>query len=64
MVFVDERTSGKLRSLDAVRAAVRTEWLAERRFEAEQNLYRKLRDRYEIIVEVSPVKSARSQGQQ
>ena len=42
-VFVDERTPGNQPRLDAVRQAVQKEWLNERRLEAEQMLYRKLR---------------------
>ena len=59
-VFVDERAPGNLPPLDAVRQAVQKEWLNERRLEAEQTLYRKLRDRYEIVVEAPPTNAARS----
>ena len=50
--------------LDAVRQAVQKEWLNERRLEAEQSLYRKLRDRYEIIVEAPSAKAVRSEAEQ
>jgi hypothetical protein len=50
-VFVDERAKGSLPPLDAVREAVQREWLNARRIEAEQKLYRTLRDRYQIVVE-------------
>jgi parvulin-like peptidyl-prolyl cis-trans isomerase-like protein len=63
-VFVDERTPGNLPPLDAVRQAVRKEWLNDRRLEAEQTLYRKLRNRYEIVVETPPAKAARSEAEQ
>jgi hypothetical protein len=61
--FVEERTPGNLPPLDAIRQAVQKEWLNERRLEAEQSLYRKLRDRYEIIVEAptTPAQSASKQ---
>jgi hypothetical protein len=63
-VFVDERTPGNLPQLDGVRQAVQKEWLNERRLEAEQALYRKLRDRYQIVVEAPPAKAARSEAKQ
>jgi hypothetical protein len=53
-IFVDERASGSLPVLDTVRAAVRQEWLNARRIEAEDKLYRTLRDRYQIVVETLP----------
>jgi hypothetical protein len=63
-VFVDERTPGNQPPLDAVRQAVQQEWLNERRLEAEQTFYRKLRDRYDIVVEAPPAKVARSEAKQ
>ena len=51
-VFIEERTKGGLPPLDTVRRAVQREWLNTRRVEAEQALYRSLRERYEIMVEV------------
>jgi hypothetical protein len=62
-VFVDERTLGSLPALDAVRPAVQKEWLNERRLEAEQTLYQKLRERYEITVEGSLAKRAQSHSE-
>jgi hypothetical protein len=59
-VFVDERAAGNLPSLDAVREAVQREWLNARRIEAEQKLYRTLRDRYQIVVE-TPSRAATSE---
>jgi hypothetical protein len=53
-VFVDERAAGNLPPLGTVREAVQREWLNARRIEAEQNLYRTLRDRYQIVVETPP----------
>jgi hypothetical protein len=53
-VFVEERMEGGLPPLDTLREAVQREWLNARRIEAEHNLYRKLRDRYRIVVEAAP----------
>jgi hypothetical protein len=58
-VFVDKRTQGTLPPLDAVREAVRQEWLNARRIEAEQKLYQNLRERYEIVVETPPKAATR-----
>jgi hypothetical protein len=63
-VFVDERTPGNQPPLETVRQAVQREWLNERRREAEQAFYRKLRERYEIVVEAPPAKVARSEAKQ
>jgi PPIC-type PPIASE domain len=61
-VRVSERTQGGLPPLDAVRPAVRREWMNARRLEAEANLYRTLRARYRIVVEAPPAEPAASQG--
>jgi PPIC-type PPIASE domain len=53
-IFVDEQTRGSLPPLDTVRDAVQREWLNARRVEAEEKLYRTLRDHYEIVVESAP----------
>ena len=60
-IFVDERTKGSLPPLATVREAVQREWLNARRVEAEEKLYRTLRDRYEIVVE-GPSKAATSEA--
>jgi hypothetical protein len=57
-VFISERVSGGLPSLDAVRPAVRREWTNARRLEVEQKLYAALRNRYEIVVEAPREKAA------
>lgn len=57
-VFVSERVSGGLPSLDDVRPAVRREWANARRLEAEQKFYASLRERYEIVVEAPRAKAA------
>jgi hypothetical protein len=53
-VLVGERTPGDLPPLDVVRQAVRRELMNERRIEAQEKLYRTLRERYEIVVEAPP----------
>ena len=58
-VFVDERKTGSLPPLDAVREDVRRAWLNARRIEAEERFYRTLRERYRIVVE-KPAKAAAS----
>ena len=57
-VYISERIQSGLPPLDAVRQAVRREWSNARRLEAEQKLYASLRERYEIVVEMPPAKSA------
>jgi hypothetical protein len=57
-IFINERTRGSVSPLDAVRPAVIREWANVRRLEAERNLYRTLRDQYEIIVEIVPPQAA------
>jgi PPIC-type PPIASE domain len=61
-VYISERTAGTFPPLDAVREAVRREWSNARRLEAEQKLYGSLRDRYEIVVETPPSKSAQAES--
>jgi hypothetical protein len=58
LVFVDERAKGNLPPLDTVREAVQREWLNARRIEAEEKLYRSLRDNYQIVVETLPKAAA------
>jgi hypothetical protein len=53
-VFVGQRTKGSVPGLDAIRPEVARQWADARRIEAEQNLYRSLRERYEITVEAAP----------
>jgi hypothetical protein len=57
-ILVDKRVKGSLPPLDTVREAVRQEWLNARRIEAEDKLYRTLRDRYQIVVEIPPKTAA------
>jgi len=57
-VYISERIPGNLPPLDVVRETVRREWSNARRLEAEQKLYGSLLQRYEIVVETPPAKSA------
>jgi hypothetical protein len=57
-VFVSEHVRGGPLPLDAVRPAVRREWMNARRLDAEQRFYRTLRERYEIVVETGPFQRA------
>ena len=63
-VNIGERISGILPPLDAVRETVRREWSNARRLEAERKLYGSLRERYEIVVETQPAKSAQIEADQ
>lgn len=60
-VNISERIPGGVPPLDAVREAVRREWSNARRLEEEQKLYVSLRERYEIVVEMPPAKSAQAE---
>jgi hypothetical protein len=53
-IFVDQRAKGGLPPFDTVREAVQREWWIARRIEAEQKFYRRMRDRYQIVIETSP----------
>ena len=60
-IFISERTKGNAPPLDAIRPAVVRQWADARRTEAEQKLYRTLRDRYEITVEPAAPRTAAAQ---
>jgi hypothetical protein len=51
-VFVHEHTKGGIPPIDSIREAVQREWQNARRVEAEQKLFRTLRSRYQIVVEM------------
>jgi hypothetical protein len=51
-VFVHEHTKGGIPPVDSIREAVQREWQNARRVEAEQKLFRTLRGRYQIVVEM------------
>jgi hypothetical protein len=61
-VYIGEKKPGSLPPLDAVRQAVRREWSNARRLEAEQKLYDRLRQRYDIVVEMPPDRSAQAEA--
>jgi hypothetical protein len=61
-VYISERTPGSVPPLDTVREAVSREWSNARRLEAEQKLYASLRERYEIVIEAPPAKSAHAEA--
>jgi PPIC-type PPIASE domain len=63
-VYISERIKGGIPPPDTVREAVLREWSNARRLEAEQTLYASLRERYEIVVEVPPAKSAQAEARQ
>jgi parvulin-like peptidyl-prolyl isomerase len=50
-VLVDDFTKGKLPPLETIRDAVQREWFNARRIEAEDKLYRSLKDKYQVVVE-------------
>jgi hypothetical protein len=51
LVLVEQREEGRTPALDEVREAVRNDWLAARRAEANEAFYRSLRERYEVTVD-------------
>jgi hypothetical protein len=51
LVFIHERTDGRLPALAEVRQAVQREWLAARRKELNEQFYQHLRARYTVVVE-------------
>ena len=51
LVFVSERTAGRLPELAEVRGAVRREWVNARRLETNEKLYQELLTRYTVTVE-------------
>jgi len=61
-VYISERTPGSAPPLDTVREAVSREWSNARRLEAEQKLYASLRERYKIVIEAPPAKSAQAEA--
>ena len=51
LVFVSERIEGRDPELSEVRDAVEREWAAERRREFKEDIYKKLRERYTVVIE-------------
>lgn len=54
LVFVTERTEGRVPELGEVRDAVRRELVDSRKRDSDERLYEKLLKHYEVIVETSP----------
>jgi hypothetical protein len=54
LVYVRERTDGKLRSLDEVRDQARREWISARQKQLTETVYLNLRKKYSIVVEAAP----------
>ena len=51
LVFVQDRTEGRLPDLDEVREAVERDWIAARRKEVNEAAYQELRERYTVVIE-------------
>lgn len=54
LVYVRERTDGKLRSLDEARDQAQREWIHARQEELTKTVYLNLRKKYSIVVETAP----------
>jgi hypothetical protein len=52
LVYVSNRTDGRIPQLDEVRDSVRREWANEYRLEANEKFYERLRKRYTVTVEM------------
>ena len=57
LVFVRERTEGRVPALGEVRAAVAREWANARRLEANEKLYEEMLTRYAVTIEGPSVKA-------
>jgi hypothetical protein len=53
LVFIETREAGRAPSLDEVRQAVRNDWQAAQRSEANEVFYQRLRERYEVTIEAA-----------
>jgi parvulin-like peptidyl-prolyl isomerase len=51
LVLVEAREEARASALDEVREAVRNDWLAAQRAEANEAFFRRLRERYEVTVD-------------
>ena len=60
LVFLSERTDGRLPALAEVRDAVRREWANARRMDANEKLYEAMLKRYAVTIERPPA----AEGQQ
>ena len=57
LLFVSDRTEGRLPALAEVRDAVRREWDNARRLEGNENFYQSLRQRYTVTIEQPAVEA-------
>ena len=58
LVFVEERTEGRLPELAEVRDAVSRDWTNERRLELNEKFFQSLLKHYEVVVEkIDPAKA-------
>ena len=58
LVFVEERTEGRLPELAEVRDAVRRDWTNARRLESNEKFFQNLLKHYEVVVEkIDPAKA-------
>ena len=57
-VLIEQRSDGTLPSFEMVKPQVVRQWSVAQRTEAEQKLYRSLRDHYQVVVESAPAPEA------
>lgn len=62
LVWISDRTPGKLRPFEEVRQRVRDDWIYEQRVAANEAVYRKLLERYDVVVEPSGAPGATAGG--
>ena len=60
VVYVRDRTAGKPRALEEVRDEVRRAWIIEHQREQVEANYRKLREKYSVVVEPTPSQHRRT----
>lgn len=60
LVYVHERVEGRDRSLQEVRDQVQRQWISTRRRELTEIAYRKLLEKYSVVIEPEPSRSAAS----
>jgi parvulin-like peptidyl-prolyl isomerase len=54
LVFIEQRTSGRVPTLEEVRTAVRQAWINTRRIETNEQFYQSLLKRYTVTIEQTP----------
>ena len=62
LVYVHERVEGRDKSLQEVRDQAQRKWMAMRRRELTETAYQKLREKYSVVIETEPSRSAASPG--